>query len=68
MKKDMREKKVAFAFTSEIDPVNEVTGTRAGRGTTRPQHGFELVAADSQAALEEFMEQIPAEEVAAALE
>ena len=59
---------MAFAFTSEIDPANEVTGPRVGRGTTRPQQGFELVEADSQAALEDFMGQIPAEEVLAALE
>ena len=64
----MRLKKVVFSFTCDIDPSNEITGPRAGRGTTRAQRGFELVAADSQAALEEFVDQIPEEELEAALE
>ena len=60
LKRDIADKKVAFAIT-DIDPANEVTGPRSGRGTTRPERGFELVAADSQAAMAEFMEQIPIE-------
>ena len=41
LKDDMRAGKVVFAFTCEIDPANEITGPRSGRGTTRAQRGFE---------------------------
>ena len=39
LKRDIADKKVAFAIT-DIDPANEVTGPRSGRGTTRPERGL----------------------------